>query len=364
GSVYCLRASDGKLVWRFHTKFRDQRTIVRDQLESIWPVHGSVLIQDDVVYFSAGRSSYLDGGILLYGLDPETGAVLHTKSIQSDHPDYSETLQQRSSGDYPEEAIDTTVTPDNQNAVDWKTLTAPDRSDAFSMKGALSDVLVGDGSSIYMKHLRFDKNLKKQPDKDTHLFSTSRLLDDSEVHRTHWVLGIGEFSRLQVAYPWIANSRGGRGGTHLSAPYGLMLSFTRDSVWGIWRRYGENGYMLWADKKQPLSESVRSAHDFKKTDNDPTDHLWSEVIDLHPRSLVKSRNNLFIGGTPGLAQTKDPYKAFTGQEGGILWIMDASSGKKQAGYKLDAPPVWDGMAVASNRLLVSMENGTIQCFRE
>lgn len=362
GSIYCLRISDGKLAWRFHTKFTDQRTIVRDQLESVWPVHGSVLIQDDIVYFSAGRSSYLDGGMLLYGLDPETGEILHTSRLQSEPPDYSKSLQARQTGNYSKESIDTTITPDNQNAVDWKTLTDPDKSDAFSMSGAISDVLVGDGSSIYMKHLRYDKNLEKQPDKGTHLFSTSRLLDDSEVHRTHWVLGIGEFSRLEVAYPWIANSRGGRGGTHLAAPYGLMLSFTTDSVWGIWRRYRENGYLLWANKKQPRSKTTEHTHDFRETAGNPTDHLWSEVVDLHPRSLIKSRNYLFIGGTPGFAQTKDPYMAFTGREGGILRIIDASNGQQRAGYKLDSPPVWDGMAAADNRLFISMEDGTIQCF--
>ena len=33
-------------------------------------MHGSVLFHRGVIYAAAGRSSYLDGGIMLYGLDP------------------------------------------------------------------------------------------------------------------------------------------------------------------------------------------------------------------------------------------------------------------------------------------------------
>ena len=39
----------------------------------MWPVHGSVLVENDTVYFAAGRSSFLDGGIYLFGLDVATG---------------------------------------------------------------------------------------------------------------------------------------------------------------------------------------------------------------------------------------------------------------------------------------------------
>ena len=50
------------------------------QLESAWPVSGSVLVLDDQVYAAAGRSSFLDGGIFLYCLDPATGKLLKSRS--------------------------------------------------------------------------------------------------------------------------------------------------------------------------------------------------------------------------------------------------------------------------------------------
>lgn len=61
GWVYCLRASDGVLARRRRAASSDRRIVVRNRLESPWPVPGSVLVQDDVVYCLAGRSSYLDG---------------------------------------------------------------------------------------------------------------------------------------------------------------------------------------------------------------------------------------------------------------------------------------------------------------
>ena len=46
GYVYCLRASDGALIWRFRAAPLDQRLFSYGQLESVWPVHGSVLVDE------------------------------------------------------------------------------------------------------------------------------------------------------------------------------------------------------------------------------------------------------------------------------------------------------------------------------
>jgi outer membrane protein assembly factor BamB len=73
GYLYCLRSSDGELCWRFLAAPNDQRLTSFEQVESVWPVHGSVLIADGVAYFVAGRSIFLDGGLHLWRLNPKTG---------------------------------------------------------------------------------------------------------------------------------------------------------------------------------------------------------------------------------------------------------------------------------------------------
>ncbi|MBM4050938.1 MAG: hypothetical protein FJ279_38065, partial [Planctomycetes bacterium] len=73
GHVYCLRAADGALVWRFRAPPGDQRLMAFEQVESVWPVSGSVLMRDGVVYCVAGRSMWLDGGMRFLRLDAATG---------------------------------------------------------------------------------------------------------------------------------------------------------------------------------------------------------------------------------------------------------------------------------------------------
>ena len=81
GRVYCLRASDGALVWRFAAAPRDMRLVSYGRLESVWPVHGSVLVSHGNVYFVAGRSTMLDGGLTFYCLDAATGRVISERKL-------------------------------------------------------------------------------------------------------------------------------------------------------------------------------------------------------------------------------------------------------------------------------------------
>jgi len=41
--------------------------------------------------------------------------------------------------------------------------------------------------------------------------------------------------------------------------------------------------------------------------------------------------------------------------------VNANDGTKQAAFTLDAPPVWDGLAVAGEKLYISRTDGTIEC---
>lgn len=81
GWVYCLRASDGKLVWRLRAAPADRRIVAFGQIESAWPVHGAVLVDGGLACFAAGWSSETDGGIHLYAVRPRTGTVVWRKHV-------------------------------------------------------------------------------------------------------------------------------------------------------------------------------------------------------------------------------------------------------------------------------------------
>ena len=76
GQVYALAAADGRLAWRFRAAPIDQRLMSYGQIESVWPVHGSTLIEHDILYCVTGRSLFLDGGLRMIRLNPVTGELM------------------------------------------------------------------------------------------------------------------------------------------------------------------------------------------------------------------------------------------------------------------------------------------------
>ncbi|MBC8470894.1 MAG: PQQ-binding-like beta-propeller repeat protein [Planctomycetes bacterium] len=355
GYVYCLRLKDGELVWRFRASPQDLRTIAFDRVESVWPVHGSVLVLDGVAYVTAGRSSYLDGGIYMYGLEPLTGKVLYETRVCSRHPKADE-------GKEGPIEMSKKLT---QNATDAKTFQAPDLSDAFSMKGGTTtDVLVSDGESIYLRTFRFNRECVRQEKMARHLFSTSSLLDGNENHRSHLMIGTGDFSRIPVAYSWIAN-RPGRYKSHVAVPYGLTLVFDDKTVWGV-RRLKD--YTLYAEVHKPFIAEDEELPDLRDTPQSikPT-WKWSTAIGMRPRTMIRAGDVLLLGGMPSIAENENEPEAFARFEGsrkGLLWFISTRDGTKVSAFNMEAPPVWDGMAVANQRLYISRADGVLECLSE
>ncbi len=54
GFVYCLDASDGKVVWKMRVGPKDDRLLSRGEMISRWPVRTGVLIDGETAYFGAG----------------------------------------------------------------------------------------------------------------------------------------------------------------------------------------------------------------------------------------------------------------------------------------------------------------------
>jgi len=355
GWVYCLRASDGEPVWRFLAAPRQLNTVAHEQVESVWPVRGSVLMHRGIAYVAAGRSSYLDGGIVLYGLDPETGKRLCATRLRSEHT---------GALDPPPEdqriAMDTTIA---QNRTDYKTFLAPDRSDAFSMRGALTDVLVAQHESVFMRHLRFDGDLVQQQESRPHLFSTSSLLDGAEHHRSYWVLGTGDFSRTPVSYPWIVTKS-------LAVPYGLMLAFDDRTVWGV-HRAGAKGrvdrYALFASPRPDPADQESLLPDFAKRSEKkrPAERSWTIGLTMRPRAMIRAGGVLLVGGMAAEVDpshaSAPPVAALAADRGGLLRVVSCGDGQTLREVRLDAPPVWDGMAATGGRVYVATSSGVVTC---
>lgn len=238
GFVYCLRASDGALVWQFQAAPRLLRHGAFEMLESVWPVHGSVLVENGLVSFIAGRSCFLDDGLWFYRLDARTGAIRVKEHYDDRDPETGGDLN--------------------------------DRHKTLQMPVALNDILSSDGRWTYLRTQKigtdgkrvdigpvsgdFDKQGGAQKGEGQHLFAPMGFLDDSNFHRSYWVYG--------------KSFAGGHAGYYQAgkyAPAGRILvhddknvySYGREAQYYKWTTTME--YTLFATPKQAADEALATA---------------------------------------------------------------------------------------------------------
>ena len=344
GWVYCLRASDGELAWRF-SGLPDRTICAYAQLESAWPVCGSVLVKNDVAYFAAGRNSFLDGGIFLYGLDPKTGRVIH---------------QRRMYGPYD---------------ADGHPIIASNIASGTGLDGFKADVFLTDGELLYLRQQAFKPDLSPlRPEQITrpHLIPSPGFLEAIPHHRTFWTID------TTIRYD-IAASRGGVRGDILVMD-GNQFYEVRGYLPGRAASFDPrpNGYTLFAGtyskaKAAPATEKQtgkeKKTRKGRKTTKGrkrgapavTSTQRWSSRIPLTGHAMAMADNVLFVAGTPVAFPAGDLAKAYEGRMGGVLWVASATTGEKLAEYKLDAAPAWDGMAVANGRLYLSLSDGRVTC---
>ncbi len=378
GWVYCLHSLDGELIWRYRAAPADLRLIAYEQLESVWPVHGSVLVQDGVVQCVAGRSMFLDRGMRLVRLDVRTGEQLSETVLDDKKPEGQAGLQSEVR--------------------------------VLNMPVALPDILSCDGESVYMRSQRFDmqgnrlaietpdsnpaEQATRQTGEGRHLFCPAGFLDSSWFHRSYWLYGKTYSSGCNW---WF---RAGR-----MTPAGRLLVFDGDTIYGfgrdphlfVWSHALE--YHLFAADKEvgaPAIERVAKANEkteseFRRAifDRSVTKRLpredmsavtwhWSKQSPpLHARAMVLTDGALFVAGYPDVldeekaylhphdpdirAQSRAQKAANEGRAGGLLWAVSTKDGSRLADYKLESPPVWDGMAAAPNCLVFASMDGSVVC---
>jgi outer membrane protein assembly factor BamB len=310
GTVYCLRAADGALVWQFRAAPRQRRVVAFGQLESVWPVSGSVLIHDDKCYFAAGRSSYLDGGMHVFALDPATGRVVRQDTIYSPDP---------------------------------KTGKMAPQTDGHVMSGLLSDIPATDGSSVFIRQMNVSSADK--PD-GRHLFSTAGYLDSSWFNRTYWKFGGVQTSGIMVL------------GDDVVYGVEIYLSRSREMVF----KPGGQGYQLACYSLTGSRASPAAGQATRRGKAKPGRRvIWRQQVPIRITSMVRTAEKLFVAGSPDLLDPEDPHGAWEGRKGGVLAVFDAGGGQKLSEYKLEAPPVWDGMAATTGRLFISTMDGKIVC---
>jgi outer membrane protein assembly factor BamB len=375
GWLYCLRAADGALAWRFHAAPEERFIVSYDQVESAWPVHGSVVVLDDLVYCTAGRSSYLDGGIFLYALNTQTGEVEHYQRIHTTQP-----------------PVD----------LEHPTLL----NEGFHIEGAKSDLLVSDGHDLYMGQIRLDRELNRievpyvshvgdttedmdldaapwlgsdpfnkmthgdfrskgvlrtwhQGDRSfgLHLHTTTTLLDDSFYNRTFW-----SYSKTWPGYYL----------NHIAAKAGQLIVVDEDTTYAFHAypdRQGHNGYFVPGERgfviiadanvNEPVLDHRTLGRDKGMGFTRAAPPLWHRWIKTRVRAMARAGEYLVLAGTPDVMDQTDPYAVYDGRGGAQLLLLEAKTGRVVSQLELPSPPVFDGLSAAQGSLFLSLENGDL-----
>jgi len=333
GRVYCLTASDGRLAWRFRAAPEERHLCVMSQVESAWPVHGSVLVRDDMVYCTAGRSSHLDGGIYIHALNPHTGEIVHETRLVSNEPDVA------IYGGRP-----------------------------FDMEGSRSDILVAGREDIYLFQTRFNADLTQQPmpritklgDRqcEAHLMTTDGFLDKTWFNRSYWT-----HSERWPGYYF--TYRGPKSGQILvfddTATYALKVYTERRGHSPEFQPGG--GYQLIADRNttRPVLDvmdiGAEKGRGFSRTELP----IWRKKIAIRVHGMVLAGERLYLTGPPDLAPEAGAYEAMIGKRGSTFQVVATGDGNRLTEFTMKEAPVFDGLIAAGDRLYMATMEGTLIC---
>jgi hypothetical protein len=371
GWLYRLLLPTGDLVWKRRIAPADISLFDHGQPASVWPLSGSVLVQDGKVYCVSGRSAFLDGGMRLTLVDAESGEILNENIIDDRDPNSGEDMHKH-------------VVMQN-------------------MPVALPDLLSSDGTNLYMLSQQFDLNGKRTHisnsgwDDDIqlgigreHLFSATGFLDDNWFHRTYWVYGNSFLEGCSMpSGGWFEMSR--------ISPSGKMLCFDDTTVYGYGQfpEYSKWStplrYSLFAVDKKPKSyqpgvpdEELRKTRpnwrEFRtlRSPKVEFDFHWKSRVSVRAKALVKTPNVLFLAGPEDVLDEEEVYEdsrseksqrllqkqneLITSPSGGKLLAVSVRDGSMQQMIDLKSQPVWDGMAAAFGKLFVCCRDGSVVAF--
>jgi len=317
GHVYCLRATDGQLAWTFRAAPATGLIIARGQLESAWPVHGSVLVQENLAYVVAGRSSYLDGGLYAFALDVATGEIRKQRHIASSHND--------------------------------KTLAYSEQT--YDADGALNQLLVSDGETVYLQSKALLGEGGAAEPARPFLAATCGMLDGAMFNRFGWgFVGASGATGTLIVHD----------DTRLYATRATR-SFARNTTFVVGSGYSLIEANL-PDRAEPFAQFEKNAFSFLGYRAPKVRPTWQVKIPVRGQAMLLTSDSLLVAGLPDEISPDDPYATFDGRKGGKLLVIDRNTGKMGSEVALDSPPVWDGISFASKRLYIAQDNGKLVCF--
>ncbi len=327
GRVLCLRADDGRVVWRLDAAPGDERIVAWGQLESPWPVAGSVLVAGDTAFFAAGRQPLADGGVHVFAVDPPTGKVRWVRSVRA--------LSQVHSRKY------TTKKKDAKGFASHRFLYCSNGLEFDPV-----DLMHRENGSVAMSRWTFAVADGKRKDKPTEAFA---LLKPGPrgvvVPRGVWSYGQRNQMRVRGGEIQTRPLAVWRDGTVIGCLGDRRTVFRRDFTPASAAKLSRTWFTGWAQG----SHAGKKKGEVWRCDRLAKGAAWR--VDGLPGGGKGSRIAAMI-----LAGEKLYAVA---ARGGMV-ILSAETGKLLARRETPAP-VHDGLAAAGGRLILSARDGRVLC---
>ncbi len=328
GSVVALRADDGRRVWKLHTAPREERIVAYGQVESPWPVAGSVLVVDDVAYFAAGRHALADGGILVFAVRPADGHVRWVRRLEHISPMHGR--KYKTDPNDPRPAA-THATLYSCNALEFDHI----------------DLLHREGPAVAMSRWLFDRKTGRMTDKSPEAFARPQMGPRGlVVPRGSWSYAPRNQPRVPLGKIPTRPLTVYRDGTLFGCLPDRRGVYRRDFTPADAAQFNRTWITGWA----------QSAHRRKKKGEVwRSDRLAARAAWKKATVLDDPKKTDRIAAMALAAE-----KLFLVSSGGTLLVLTADKGKVLARHKVPAP-LWNGLAIGKGRLLLSTRAGKVLC---
>jgi len=190
-----------------------------------------------------------------------------------------------------------------------------------------------------MRDLVFSRAAAPQKEGRPHLLTLTGFLDGTWPHRSYWIFG----TECSLATGCSSRDK--------NLVYGRILVFDASMVYG----YGRST-VHWSNQ---LEDGAYRLFAVPRGESKPA---WTKTVPIAVRAMVLAGKTLFLAGPDARAVTSPDGPGEKAEA--TLLAVSAGDGSEVGRCRLEALPVFDGMAAAGGRVLVALENGRVVCLGE
>ena len=316
GWVYVLQATSGKLAWRFRAAPEKRVTLTNGRLASAWPLHGSLLVENGIIYAVAGHHNELDGGLFTYALELKSGKILWKKRLI--RQGVTQKIKDSEAGD------------------------------------TGNTILAGDGKMLYSELLHIEAvtgKIKKAYKVGKIFFSGGwpKQVVWGGPHGYLLDLSLPSYTSGHSSSNWIwGNIRANMVAVDGEHAYGMITLHGRF----IKRRkketlFKEGPAVIFCAKK---TETKKAWHEYIPESS----LVWKQTLPEGSiaRAIIKTSDSVIVA-----CQTTEK----NGNQAGLILLFNPKTGKEKGRLKTTSPPLWDGLAAAGNQLYLITEDNSLLC---